>query len=779
MENEKFFRHTVRSFLYGKLTLSIWVTLLIFSPNALAKPLKSDFFLDENRNYLSSAKGDQSNGDLYWQSGNVNKAISVWKKEASIEHDQNRKKQEIQTLLKIARGYNSLGKFYPAITELEKVIALAPSDSYSKALTRRRLGNAYSGIGRFNKAISNYKTSLKNEKSLSTINDLVEVLLNKEKYDTLIAEEARQVSSLNGDTIRYGIKAKSDRDAATEYAKIAFSMSNKTDLASVRALINWNELSAKKLSWQQLYKGEKMLKNLPFSRNLAFTILNWADVDRDKKAFWLFQALKVAKNTNDTYLKSYVFLELGYFQEKLGNLQLALDYAQKAQSMAQSEFAYDSLFRAQQLAGRIYQNQGDKFAAITAYKNAIASLGLLREDSLTINIEQRTSFSTEIEPIYRETLKLLLNRPKIEKASLASAIAIFDKLRLAQLQNYFGDNCFEITKKSSFQNTSLNKNSATINSIILDDRVLFILQLPNGKLVKSEAKIAKAELVELAKQWSLELNDRSTYKFLAHSRLFYDLIIRPFESQLKANNLEVIVFVHDGILRNLPMAALSDEKEFLAQKWASVSSIGLNFTPAPVKEKEIKAIAFGLQASVNGWTQLNNVASEIQVVQNITDGDKFLDSQFTVDNLYRQLSKKEYSVVHLATHGYFGGTIENSYILAYDRKISAFQLEDILSQSKKIPDLLVLSACETALGSDRSLLGLAGIAARSGVESTLGTLWQVQDDEQSQMIEAFYSYWRKSAYNKATALQKVQIEQIKTFAHPAKWSALNLIGNYQ
>lgn len=91
----------------------------------------------------------------------------------------------------------------------------------------------------------------------------------------------------------------------------------------------------------------------------------------------------------------------------------------------------------------------------------------------------------------------------------------------------------------------------------------------------------------------------------------------------------------------------------------------------------------------------------------------------------------------------------------------------------------MLSACETALGSDSSLLGLAGIAAISGVDSTLGTLWQVNDDEQSQIIEAFYSYWKSPKYNKATALQQVQIDQIEIFAHPQKWSALNLIGNFQ
>ena len=73
---------------------------------------------------------------------------------------------------------------------------------------------------------------------------------------------------------------------------------------------------------------------------------------------------------------------------------------------------------------------------------------------------------------------------------------------------------------------------------------------------------------------------------------------------------------------------------------------------------------------------------------------------------------------------------------------------------------------------------MAGIAARSGVESTLGTLWRVQDDEQKEIITAFYRYWQEPEYNKATALQKVQIEQIELMALPQNWAALSLIGDF-
>ena len=752
--------------------LTLLLPLILSTSNVVAQSSEELHSLsEENKGQLN-----QYSGERYWHLGKFERAISVWKQEASTHYARGRKDREIETLLKIAQGYISLGQFNSAIVELKRVMAREPEDSSSVALAQARLGNAYQGIGNLKQAISYYQSSLEQEKSLSTINNLVEALQSQSKYNLLLAEEART----NDSSSKYRLQAQQNRAQALKYAKQALALSNKTNPSSVRALISWHDVSGRALDFPQLELGSIMLENLTPSRKVAFLMLNWADVDRERKAMWLQQASEIAFTLDDSYLKSYVFLELGYFHRELGNLELALNYAQKAQSEAQAELASDSLFRAQHLAGQIYQKVGNSKAALVAYKNALASLDLLNLDSVTIDAEQRINFRTQIEPIYRETLSLLLvDRPKVTKANLVEALAIADKLRLAQLQNYFGEDCFEIEENQKVNNSLTPKGAASISSIILDERVFFILQLNNGEIHYSQAKISQSEINKLAEQWNQQLKTRITWEFRDHSRRFYNLIIKPFESELEANNPDVLIFVHDGVLRNLPMAALFDGEKFLAQRWASVSSIGLNFTSTSTKEQENKVAAFGLQAAVLGWSALSNVAEEIQSVQNILGGDRFLNQQFTVDNLSRQLNEREYSVVHLATHGYFGGAAETSFVLAYKQKISALQLEDILGKSQQIPELLVLSACETAAGSERAILGLAGVSIRSGVKSTLGSLWQVQDDEQSEVIEAFYTYWQSPKYNKATALQKIQIEQIEQYAHPEQWAALTLIGDYR
>lgn len=785
-----------RSFhLFFKIVM--YYILIAIAKNMFTNKIKHTFIISllfSTLNPNLSDRGFKKNLYLYWQKDYKNQIISTQIKETGAkETEEANQARKINVLLKEAQNYLQKGQFYSAITQLNKILALNPSEKQVKALTHKKLGNAYSGVGKFQKAVLNYQISLKQEMEISTLNNLVKTLLISERYNNRIAKEAQQTNSSAPPAEEFTIRAKQNREQAVRYAERAILISqnniNKFSLSSVIALINWHNAIAsgnsepvtQNLSSQQLYRGGEILKNLPDSRNLAFTILNWSKIDRDKyRLSWLNKALKIAEDSNDVYLKSYVLLELGKFYQKQENFKLALHYAQKSQVNAQSVFAYDSLFRSQQLIGQIYQPE-DKPQALLAYKNAINSLELLNQNSSSIGVEQRINFESKIEPIYRQALKLTLNHPNLKKSDLIEAIAISDKLRVAQLQNYFGDDCFEIRQNKTTSFNQIQSDTALINSIILEDRVFLILQLPDGSLNYSQTKIDKAQVYSKAEQWNKELNDRANWDFIDNSRFFNDLIVKPFESHLQTKQISQIVFVHDGILRNLPMAALFDGENFLAQKWASTSSLGLNSAYSISSQgSKPKAIAFGLQEAIFGWTALENVASEIAIVQNIIGGDKFLNTQFTSNNLKHKLSEESYSTVHLATHASFGGTAETSFILAHDGKIPALELEDILTQSKQIPTLLVLSACQTATGNDSSLLGLAGIAARSGVESTMGSLWQVNDREQGKMIEAFYRHWQNPQYNKATALQKVQIEEIEGYinSHPQKWAALSLIDNH-
>ena len=389
--------------------------------------------------------------------------------------------------------------------------------------------------------------------------------------------------------------------------------------------------------------------------------------------------------------------------------------------------------------------------------------------------------------MYRTALELLLEDKFPSESKLQESLLIFDKLRLAQLQNYFGDNCLNLELQNSDSTDRLKAiNAVKINSIILENQAHFILELPDGTLRHSRVSISKTALSQLASDFYNSMNVNSdifleidySFRIKEQREQLYNLIIRPFEPELQQINPSTLIFVHDGILRNIPMAALYDGEKFLAEKWASVSSLGLDVQPIGNPKNSLKAVAFGLGVAREGWSELYKVFEEVEEVMEIVGGNKFLNQAFTTEKFFQQIEQKQYPIIHIATHGYFGGVAENSFILAYDKPLTALELENALRQSKAPSQLLVLSACETAVGNDFSILGLAGVALRSGVNSVLGSYWAVQDAEQPDLMKEFYSNIYQKNLAQAQALQQIQIAQIKEKANPSKWASFNLIENW-
>ncbi|MBW4532349.1 MAG: CHAT domain-containing protein [Pleurocapsa minor HA4230-MV1] len=715
-------------------------------------------------------------GDFSWQKGKPIEAIDLWHEEAKLFHQENKRNLELETILKISQGYTQLGQFRLALLELEKAKKFPGLNSNTKALIKLGIGNAQSGNGNYKSALIAYQDSLNKKVSLITLNNLVKTLRELKTSVLLEAEEIIRAK----DSKDYYSLAKSYELQANVYAERALILSKQENsLAAVSALVEWSKLEQNTLSLHQLAKGQETLNKLPPSKQLVYVLINWAGVDNDRSVYWLGKADAIAKSYKDPQLESYVLLELAYFYQKKANLTLALDYAKEAELKASSTLTSESYYRSQKLIADIYQARGLKELALEKYKNTIDTIDVLIKTVSSSSPSRVVKFNKEIQPIYEDTLKIILEQPEL--SSLRDAIVISDRLRLLQLNNYFGEDCFEIEKQQLSNSSRIKKNMAILNSIVLHDKVYFILRLPDGRIIKSEKMISKSELYESAKKWRAELNTSYSWRFRHHSRYFYDLIVKPFEAELASvqEKEKVLVFIHDGILRNLPMAALFDGKNYLVEKWAISSSIGLKMTIEPSKVfSKPTALVFGLSSPKKaGWSTIPSVDQEVKKVGELINSNQYLDSNFTEKNLSEQLKQKSYSVLHLATHGYFGGTAKTSYILAYDKKISVPELEFLLENSVNAPNLLVLSACETALGSKFSVLGLAGVAAKSGVSSTLGTLWQVADADQKEMINNFYTNLNDDLSNKAVALQKAQVKQIRQLAHPQKWAALNLIGN--
>ena len=95
--------------------------------------------------------------------------------------------------------------------------------------------------------------------------------------------------------------------------------------------------------------------------------------------------------------------------------------------------------------------------------------------------------------------------------------------------------------------------------------------------------------------------------------------------------------------------------------------------------------------------------------------------------------------------------------------------------------MLILSACETGEGDDREVLGIAGLAAQSGIRSTLASLWSIDDSSTAELMKQFYK-GLTSGLTKAEALQQAQLYLLDKYPgayKPSHWAPYILVGDWR
>ncbi|NJK77029.1 MAG: CHAT domain-containing protein [Microcoleus sp. SU_5_6] len=279
--------------------------------------------------------------------------------------------------------------------------------------------------------------------------------------------------------------------------------------------------------------------------------------------------------------------------------------------------------------------------------------------------------------------------------------------------------------------------------------------------------------------------------FLPLTQRVYDWLIRPIEPALESSQTKILVFVLDGELRNIPMAALHDGSKYLVEKYALALTPGLQLlNPQPLSRSQLRALIAGATNApsfqANNLNPLPAVARELNdIAEMLPNNDKRENEDFTKANLQAIIDRVPFPVVHIATHGQFSSNAERTFILDWNGQINVRDLDGLLrvTDRKRPIELLVLSACETVAGDNRAALGLAGVAVRAGARSTLATLWQVNDASTAVFMSEFYTELARSdrSVNKAEALRRAQIKllQDSKYQHPYFWAPYVLVGNWQ
>lgn len=797
--------------------------------NAIAQSLT---LLNNHDNSVNSplyleilAKALNTQGRLQWATGQLEAALATWKAATRTYLTVGDDEGIVISSINQAQAMQALGLSRQAEKQLQQVndyLNQQPNTEL-KVTGWQHLGNGYRRVGKLNE-------------SLAVLTQSLELALNPKAKRLTLLELGNTERALADKALAQGIEAEAQihTQAAIEYYQQAASIDLSAQLQpQLNQLSLWVELGEWSKATELYPQIQQSLKPLPPSRTTIYARLNFArsltcmrpglDTEmvvcgsRDrtpqsaqfnhtgKTPSWqeiaqiLATAIQDAQTLHDKRAESYALGQLALLYELNGQWLEAQHLTQQAILSIEEMTSPDIRYRWEWQLGRLLRKQGDIKSAIAGYTTAVETLKSVRQNVLTINPEVQFSFRDNVEPLYREFVDLLLRTDDTTAPSqdnLQQAIQMIDSLQLAELENFLG--CNLSSRVQVDQNLDqIDPHAAFIYPILLDNRLDVIYRFPGQPLRHYTNSVEPTAVKKTLRELRKALLRIQPEKLIEKSQVVYQWLIAPIEEQLQnSDEIKTLVFVLDGDLRNIPMATLYDPKtnEYLIQKkYALVLLPSAQLFDLQAQSGQVNILGAGISQELeveDRKFKALNITQELEEIAKISSSQILLDSDFTQPNFEQTINSTSFSIIHLATHGNFSSDPEETYLLIHGadknsgKLLKARDLNSLLRSSNEKTftpvELLVLSACQTAEGDNRATLGLAGLAIRAGVRSTLATLWQVRDESTVKLMENFYRELNQPGVTKAEALHRAQQALFKdvNYKIPFYWAPYVLVGNW-
>lgn len=506
----------------------------------------------------------------------------------------------------------------------------------------------------------------------------------------------------------------------------------------------------------------------------------------------LSTALQQGRDLGDGALEARALDGLARLYQSDGQPGPALEMARRSAFAAQRASSPDTLYRAEWLIGRLLRAKGDEPGAVAAYRRAVQSLEPIRHDLALAhgNAVQDATFRESQGPLFLELADLLLREAgrspdaARHQALLREARDTVEQLKAVELEDYLQDECVNVLRSRARPLDSVAPRTAVVYLVPLPDRTELLVGI-GSTLHRFPLEIDASRLEQRIRDFRRHLETRTSHAYLTEAQELHRWLIGPMLGLLAEHEVDTLVFVPDGVLRTVPMAALHDGTRFLVEDFAVAVAPGLTLLePRPLAGDKTRVLLGGLTNAVQGFPPLYFVGEELDTVGRYYRGRTLSNESFTEAGLKQRMSEEQFSMVHLASHGQFDRDVRNTFLLTYDGKLTLSDLEAMIrpSQYRGRPvELLVLSACQTAAGDDRAALGLAGVAVKAGARSALASLWFVNDQSTSALVSELYAQLQADpSLSKAHALQAAQRTLLadRRFRHPCYWSPYLVVGNW-
>jgi CHAT domain-containing protein len=738
---------------------------------------------------MPAAETSMAQGWSAWQRGAFEEAVRSWQDAAQRYAQAGQPRTQSVALTQLARAYQALGQYRKAGQSLDSALELAQKagDQVQIATVLGSLGGTYFVNGALDAAQQALQEGLRLARELghtalmaALLNDLGNVFTSQNRYAEAL-------------------------DAYGESAQVAEQQHDRA--LAVRALTNAAMVSIQQGPYQaartRLDMAWAQMQGVPPSHDKAYSFITIglayaslsASLSEDDSQLTLRAAeafntaATLARTINDQRALSYALGHLGELYEAEQRYNEALQLTRQALFAAQQVQAPESVYRWQWQTGRLLKAVGDLDAALASYRHAVDTLQSFRQEMVAGSGSSRMSFRERIGPVYFGLVDLLLQRAaalpdRVQyEPLLVEAREVVELFKAVELRDYFKDDCVDAARQRVVNLEGIAQSAITIYPILLQGRTELLLSLPDG-LHRVAVPVTAERLTQEVRELRRLLEKVTTREYLPHAQQLYDWLIRPIEPTLASTAIDTLVFVPDGPLRTIPMAALHDGQQFLISKYAIATTPGLKLTdPRPLPRGNTRMLALGLTEAVQGFAALPYVASEMETLQRLYNAEVLLNQRFLWPSVDKELQKKPFSIVHIASHGQFDSDVKKTFVLTFDDKLTMDRLEQTVGRLRFHEDaleLLTLSACQTAAGDDRAALGLAGVAIKAGARSALATLWYIDDQASSELVAEFYRQLQNPAISRAKALQHAQLKLLSDWhsEHPGYWAPFLLLNNW-
>jgi CHAT domain-containing protein len=385
----------------------------------------------------------------------------------------------------------------------------------------------------------------------------------------------------------------------------------------------------------------------------------------------------------------------------------------------------------------------------------------------------------------------------------AAALKYPEPLTLAEVQQQVVDEDTVLLQYSLGENRSFLwvVTPDDITSVELPPRAEIVSLTNNLRRVITDAYAGRRDLVNAASSLT-------------------DAILAPITDQLENKRL---LIVSDGILQTIPFSVLATPgqskyapllvnyeivhspsssligtvRQFHPNRPQPANTLAVIANPVFGGENDTRTADDPRRSSCYDSTPnpLPGTATEAEALTALTPSSETLVAlEFDAK---RQLvlsdTLSNYRIVHLATHGCFDEQNPGLSALAFSLVDEAgnaidgyLRLHDIYNLNLPA-DLVVLSACQTAIGDNIRGEGVVGLTRgffQAGTSRLVASLWSVADDSTAHLMQQFYRNYLDEGMTSAQALRSAQLQMWQdetnpTWRNPYYWSAFVFQGEWR